>query len=199
VVGLTNNFVIAYVVQWVVIIGLIFFMYSLLKLVGINIRRIEKLENTLNGTKKINKEFIEPEYSLTSVPAFTEISVTTREKIDLKMNAEKILFIFVSPSCTGCKDFIANFLPGLRFKKPYKLVVISSEANKKDLDYYKKELHKMDIPLVISNKIIKAYQIPYYPYMVAIDSEMKVLKSGGLFKNLDYIEKVTQEGQIKSS
>lgn len=174
---MTQGWVIAYVVQWGVIIGLIILVINILKMVGDIYNKMES--DNVKG-KGLNSE-----YTKKNIPSFSLDSWTTEGKIEPNNITDKGIFVFVSPTCQGCKKLIEDFVK-VNIEPGYQLFVLAPDGDKEGLEFYRKNLKKVNIPFAVSTKVVNEFEAPYYPFMLIVDSNRNII-SAGLSDNLNLL------------
>ncbi|XKK19750.1 thioredoxin family protein [Bacillus sp. A17A.1] len=152
---------ISHFIQWFFILGLMFMVYKLIKLVG------------KNANKQAHPNMTYNKKSLSTISGY---SITTNEKIEITKNADfKSLVFFVTPGCIACKEIINNMHQFIN--KGYNIVFVSREADNSQLEFYVENLKIHQIPLIISDKISEENEVSAFPFAILLSKGLLVEKA----------------------
>ncbi|WP_409252098.1 hypothetical protein V1502_18695 [Bacillus sp. SCS-153A] len=193
--------IIAYSVQWIVLVFLMVLLYRLLKLIG---RYIQLAESGMAGTQNQNPMDIGPKlYS--NAPLIETKYIGSNEMFSLtkwdESKSQKLL-MFLAPGCSACEKLLEDFTTAEKFINTEIIGVISTKGNSKNFDLsthpYVNQLQEKNIPVISSKAIDKGYNINTFPHGILIDRNLKVIGKSVLF-NEDSIYKLVDKQSMKSA
>ena len=163
---------------WILVLGLIFFLFALARQIGILYERIAPM-----GALMMDEGPSVGEQS----PHFN-LATFGNERIDIGKPSETAeLLFFLSPNCPVCKKLIPVLRSIQNVEAHWLKVILASDGDEKRQKLFYEKTKLEDFPYVLSTDLGMTFKVGKLPYALLIDKN-GVIKSKGLVNNREQLE-----------
>lgn len=170
--------VIAVVLLWAVVIGLVIAIFALTRQIGILYERVAPMGALmLDEGPGVGEQA--PQFNLLSLSG---------ERLDIgQPSAIAELIFFVSPTCPVCKKLIPVLRSIQKAEAGWLKVILASDGDEKRQRAFYDKAGLTDFPYVLSTDLGMAFQVGKLPYAVLLDESGKI-RSKGLINSREQLE-----------
>lgn len=175
---MSNLFIFAFVMLWVLVIALGVVVYALARQVGVLYERIAPA-----GALAMNQQLKAGD----KAPQIT-VNTLTKQTLTIGKPAKKnTLLFFLSPDCPICKEYLPVITSLSHAERSHLDIVLVSDGEDSDHQAFIKEKKLENFPYVLSEEVGKKYGVSRLPYATLIDQKGNI-SSMGLVNSREHIE-----------
>jgi methylamine dehydrogenase accessory protein MauD len=175
---MSNLFIFAFVMLWVLVIALGVVVYALARQVGVLYERIAPA-----GALAMNQQLKAGD----KAPQITVNTLTNQTLTIGKPAKQNTLLFFLSPDCPVCKEYLPVITSLSQAERSHLDIVLISDGDDPDHQAFIKEKKLENFPYVLSEEVGKKYGVSRLPYATLIDKKGNI-SSMGLVNSREHIE-----------
>ncbi|MGM0943409.1 MAG: hypothetical protein ACQEWU_21100 [Bacillota bacterium] len=184
-----QTMIIAYIIQWIVLIILMILIYRLMKVIGKYLNHLNTFSMNSNRAPTFDKTG--PKLNSISPKIHSNV-ISDKSKFinseDIIKNSN-ILLLFLAPRCGTCEKLLNDISIINKYKGTRIIGVIKTEGvQEQDIYYYSEQLKALNIDSISLEAIPQSYRINFFPYGILINKSHIIIAKDPVHNEKTLIE-----------